>query len=227
VASSEHVLREWKRIVFTSVRSLVTALDEEPDLAAAISRLNVGRGREQSQRLLALSMATTNSDSLVSDDNLAKTIVRTRAQQLLRGDGQRRFDRVVGDLRTASACGLAAANATQKDGAWQLKMTCTWDEGICVHADHVEDRLAAWSAGAEALRRSNNESHTKLGRVGQEMAESRRKRTGKNCYARSGDLAIALDCAADEELVTTDGSFEVLGPVMGFNVVRLPTPPSP
>lgn len=217
VASSDHAQREWKRITFRAVRDVLEAVEEEPDLSAVLSRLGHGFGREPSQRLRALGLIVGRSQSLDTAD------ARIRGRRLLRGEADRLFHRVVGTLRTGSDCGLAVQEpAPDPNGRWTMKITCQRREGICRHEERLGKDAARWSAGARDLMKSEDASHRKIGRKGLEMASRPELRTGVNCYGGTGDLAIALDCRAGEELVTTDAIFDVMAPAMGFTVQRIP-----
>jgi hypothetical protein len=217
VASSDHAQREWKRITFKAVRDVLEAVEEEPDLSAVLSRLGRGFGRAQSQRLRALALIVGTSQTLDTAD------ARIRGRRLLRGEADRLFHRVVGTLRAGSECGLAVQQPTvDPDGRWTMKITCQRREGICRHEERLGQDAPRWSAGARALKESETASHRNVGRKGVEMASTPRLRTGVNCYGVTGDLAIALDCRAGEELVTTDAIFEVMAPAMGFTVQRIP-----
>jgi hypothetical protein len=219
VASSEHVQREWKRIIFKATRDILEAVEEEPDLSAAVSRLGGGFGREPSQRLRVLAGLIGNSSALDVAD------VRIRGRRLMRGESNRLFHRMVGALRAASECGLAIQEpALDSDGRWTMKITCKRREGICEHEARIERDLHRWTAGAQELKASDSAAHRKLGTKALEMAAEPELRTGVNCYGKTGDLAIALDCRPGEELVTTDASFDVMAEVMDFTVNRIPSP---
>jgi hypothetical protein len=94
-------------------------------------------------------------------------------------------------------------------------------EGICRHEERLDDDLASWNRGSSALVGSPNDALRSMGKLADEMRASPGLRTGKNCYARTGDLSIALDCHPDETLVTTDHSFETIGPALGLTVLRI------
>jgi len=70
-----------------------------------------------------------------------------------------------------------------------------------------------------------------MGRKALEIMHSsnRLDRKGKNCFGAKGlggDISIALECRDDEILLTTDESFERIGPAIGIHVYRIePTPP--
>jgi hypothetical protein len=215
VATSEHVQREWKRILVSAVGSLVEAVDNEPDLSAAFARLGNGYGRTSSQRWRAAAMVTGSAGSF----NAVETKIRGR--QLLRGLDSR-LRRGVGDVRSSSSCGLAREQPHEGgDGRWRIKDTCKRGEGICAHESRLGRDVARWRSGADALARNEDPALRKMGKTGQEMAARPQVRTGVNCYGRTGDLAIALDCRANELLVTTDASFEVIAQGMGFTIHRI------
>jgi hypothetical protein len=212
VVTSEHVVREWKRIIFASVTALIDAMDSEPDLSAAMAKLGIGYGRQASQRWRAAALVCTDTESI------DRTAAKLRGRQLLRGDAMVRLESVVAEVRDASGCGLAKQEPQLRDGAWTMKTTCKRREGICDHEARVGRDFTRWSAGAHALTQSADDGLRKTGKTALEMANSPEVRTGVNCYGRTGDLAIATDCRPDETVVTTDHSFTELSAAMGFKV---------
>ena len=219
VASSDHVEREWKRILFTSTRDLLKAVETQPDLSSALRMMGSGYGRAASQRLLALALVCRASTALDVQD------IKIRSLQMLRGDARRLYHQTVGDSRSMSQCGLARQEPSQgADGEWQMKITCQRREGICDHEARIGNDLARWRAGAEALAASGNAALRKMGQLAGKMADDPALRTGKNTYGKTGDLAIALDCGTDELLVTTDQSFSVMALAMGFQVHLIGSP---
>jgi hypothetical protein len=217
-ATSEAVEREWKRILVKAASEIIVGVEREPDLAATLARLGRGHGREVAQRLRALAMCVGTSD------DLDRRELALRARQLVRHDIASRLSAVAGEVRRSSRCGLALESPRpQPDGSYVLKDTCRRREGICEHELRLEGEVVRWRNASQSLIASDNDAHRRMGRTAKEMAEKGELRTGRNCYGRTGDVAIALDCLPDEEMVTTDGSFETLGPAMGFAVRRLPT----
>lgn len=215
VATSDHVLREWLRILFHAADAVRDASESQQDLAAMFMKLAAGFGRQQSQRLLALAMVTRGSSTVDLDE------INIRARQLLRGDAVRIFEKAVSEIRVNSSCGLATERPQlTSSGRWELKTTCRKGEDICDHDDRIGSDLARWRDGAIALEQADDEPLRRMGKTASGMASDPSTRTGKNCYARTGDVAIALDCR-DETLVTTDKSFVVLGEAMGFPVRHL------
>ncbi len=219
VVTSDHVEREWKRILFTAIRDILEAAEGESSIGGIFKRLGGGFGREQAQRLLALALLCGPTDDETSVHEL-----RIRAQRFLRGDIERLLNRTVGTVRRTSRCGLATQRPQlDSSGRWHMKTTCKIREGICVHEERIENDLVRWNLGADALVNSDSNSLKKMGKTAREMAANPRVRTGKNTYGHTGDLAIALECKPGEALVTSDHSFDALAPAMSFQVLRIPT----
>lgn len=215
VVTSEHALREWIKILFHNAEAVREASESQQDLAAMFKKLAAGFGRQQAQRLLALAMVTRGSSMTDLDE------INMRARQMLRVDAVRIFERTASEIRTNSSCGLAEQRPQLTSaGKWEMKTTCRKGEGICDHERRIESDVARWKDGATALEQTDDDSLRKMGKAATGMALEPSARTGKNCYARTGDVAIALDCQG-ETLVTTDKSFEVLGEAMGFPVRRI------
>lgn len=215
IVTSEAVQREWKRIIVEAVGALVDAVEKEPDLGSAFARLGVGYGRAGLQRWRAAALVTGRSNSF--DAKLA----RVRGRQVIR-DVDALLKRSVGSVRYPSTCGLAVAQPREVvEGRPTVKCTCRRREGICDHEARLGQNLARWRAGAQALNQSTESSHRRMAQTAIEMANEPVKRTGVNCYGKTGDLAIALDCRRGEILVTTDASFEVMQDAMGFVVERI------
>jgi hypothetical protein len=220
VATSEHAVREWRRILTSAVGDLLTALEEEPDLPAVLGRVSQGFGREPSQRLRALGLCCGPLEFNIVE-------ARVRARQVLRVEIGRLVDQIVSEVRAPSACPLATNKPYMQADRWKIDSTCKRGAGICRRVEYLEQESSRWQAGADALAESESPDYRRLGRVGREMARDATRRTGKNCYQLTGDLAIALDGAAGDEVVTTDRSFTVLGPPMGLQVhlVKTVRPP--
>ncbi|MGH2943566.1 MAG: hypothetical protein ACRDLN_12420 [Solirubrobacteraceae bacterium] len=193
--------------------AILVAVEREADLSAAFARLGNGHGRASAQRWRAAAMVTGSTFDPVE--------AKIRGRQLLRGL-EPAISRTVGTVRTASRCGLALEEPHEISGGWALKSTCTRREGICDHEERIKLDLERWRNASDALANSVREADRKIGSLGQTMASTPSLRTGVNCYGRTGDLAIALDCRSDELLVTTDKSFELIGQAMGFAVRVIP-----
>jgi hypothetical protein len=215
-STSTHVLREWKRFVDQSaVEMLNTLVSDDPN--DDLPRLVQGHGREANRRILVLfSIVKEGKGSAWTRDEL-----RLRAQQMLEFRSDEMFREDMKNIQNSSECGLAEnVAAMDQAGHHYIKVTCKKSEHICRQPQAIEDELQRWRAGAEALRES--EAHRSMGETGLKMAHSETERKGVNCYGRTGDLSIAVDCPADATILTTDASFEVMSPGVQREVLRLP-----
>lgn len=217
VATSEHVEREWRRIIVHATSDLLEALGEETDWPGLYSRLSQGYGREPSQRLRALALCVGPT----TPPDLAE--VKIRAEQLLRVGLSELLQQVVSDVRRPSSCPLALERPVETREGWSVRATCKRTDDICDRVDRVERELGRWTSGATALEAADEPPLKKMGKLATEMAAAPHLRKGKNCYASTGDLGIALDAMSGEEIVTTDHSFEVIAPGVGVMVRRVKT----
>lgn len=221
VATSEHVVREWKRIIVHAMNDLLVALREEPDLPAVLGRLSQGFGREPSQRLRALGLCA-------GPDSLDRTEMEIRARQILRVEIDRYVDEIVGEIRRPSECPLAANDPYQEvGGEWRIDWTCRRNAGICDRVERIGGDIARWDAGAAALVASDRGDYRRQGQAARRMSAEPDYRTGKLCYQSTGDLGIALDARSGEELVTTDRSFTVICAPLGLTVRLVATAAPP
>lgn len=209
--SSEHVIREWRRLVAEAGDTILTAALQEPDLSTFYGRLQRRAfGRDASKRLALMA-------ALVLPGETGTTIedVIIQARSMLRGHHRTYEDRVIDEVRSRSSCPLAVGQIREENGSWKFDFMCRKSEDICGRIDHVENQLTRWDAGADALIESGVDSFLKMGRTAKEFHDDPRSAKGRNCWGSTGDLSIALDCE-DEQLVTTDKIFGALGPAMGF-----------
>lgn len=215
IVTSEAVEREWKRIICDAA-SKIDKASEQADLSLLFAELSVGFGREPAQRLRTLAMLAGPTQQV------SRAELKLRSDQLLRGDLNTRFAALAASIRRRSSCGLATQQPHADREGWTLKKTCRIREGICDHEARLEGDAARWSAGAATLNEAG-QPHKKMGKTAEKMLTDARVRTGKNCYAATGDLFIALDCDPGEELVTTDAVFDILASAMQIVVHRVST----
>ena len=83
-------------------------------------------------------------------------------------------------------------------------------------------------AAAVALESSPRDADRKMGRKARLALEDQRHDStkGNACHASKGiggDICIALECAEDETLITTDESFDLICPAIGRKHTRIPT----
>jgi hypothetical protein len=222
-ASSAHVLREWRHIVEGAAIDVLNAIgDGASELRDVWARLSQGYGRAQGQRMRTLAMLSGQS---LDVDSLA-----IRAEMFLRSGADVLFRNSVGVLRDGSQCGLAREPVTvEPSGRRKLKTTCKRGECVCDQPNFLAGEEARVAAATTALRQ-HDEYRTAARRAAEAMNNPNLlARTGKNCWGPGGlggDISIALECARDETILTTDKSFDVIGPAVGVAVERIsPTPP--
>jgi hypothetical protein len=215
-ATSTHVYREWKRIVDAGCADVLNVLRDDPtDVDEVLARLSAGFGRSAAQSLRVL--------NLVSAGQGLDATLEIRARAFLRYRSRNLFHHNIGTVRDGSECGLAR-NEVQQDssGHWQLIDRCKKTDEICREDEFLGDEATRADAAARALvDKSEREPDRKMGRAMLKMLPVPRDRKGKNCYWQTGDIAIALECDADETLLTTDRSFEVICPAIHRRVHRL------
>lgn len=146
-----------------------------------------------------------------------------RARAYLRYRARKTFHRTIDVVRNGSDCGLAK-NVPFRDtnGRWSLVGRCKKDDQICRQDDFLDAERSRAEAAAKGLVASAERDPDKnMGRKMLKMLPVPRDRKGKNCYWETGDVSIALECDPDEVLLTTDRSFEAIGPALGLRVHRL------
>jgi hypothetical protein len=217
-ATSSHVQREWKRIIDGTVADVLNAIrDGQDDLGDVFARLSQGWGRQPGQRLRVLAMlANQLRDS-------SPTELRLRALQLLRCGSAQMFAHHVQEVRNGSDCGLAKNEVRRgRDGRYSLVDKCQRKEEICRQDQYIEDDVAAWQSASKGLvEHSSRSSDQNMGKLGLQLVTEPAKRKGKNCYGRTGDISIALECRPDETLLTTDASFEAMAKEAEITVRRV------
>jgi hypothetical protein len=153
-------------------------------------------------------MITAGETALDSD------LMEIRAGDLIRYKADVLFHHQVDTVRDGSECGLADNVALQdaSRGIWKfLNLTtngerCKKTDNICREHDDLGSKVDRLRKAGEALRASPD--HKKIGEAALKAADVVTERKGKICYGILGDVSIALECEADEVLLTTDRSFE-------------------
>lgn len=154
-------------------------------------------------------------------------LVEMRAQRFLRVDSEVAFEEGVDTVRDGTACGVARRGATRnpKSGDWEHSNTCRKSDDICSQPAFLEKERDRAKAAATALEASSRKADREMG----ERANALLTRTptdaskGKACYGSGGlggDISIALECGADETLVSTDASFDLICPAIGVEYRR-------
>jgi hypothetical protein len=212
-STSTHVRREWKRIVDQSAAEILNTATSE-HLEDDLPRLAQGFGREPNRRQLVLFC-------LAAEGDWTRDEIRLRAQHMLDFRSEEMFEEGLSAVRDNSQCGLARKEASRdRLGTYGIQTTCRKGDRICRQVDSIEDKLPAWSAGAQKLSEASD--YEDMGKTALEMARVKAEREGRNCYGRTGDLSIALECDDGETILATDASFDVIGPAIGRAVKRIP-----
>jgi hypothetical protein len=219
--TSTHALREWKHIIEGATADVLNALaggaGSLPEVFAALSQ---GWGRSTGQRLRVLSMLAAGEDPLDAE------VVQIRAQALLRYKSLALFHHQINEVRDSSQCGLARNRVFVRRNRRELlnpqtgRLRCKKTDTICRQDHALGDCVTALRAASQALLKSSDAGHRKMGKVGQTAAAKSPERKGKNCYGSLGDISIALEVQNDEVVLTTDRSFEVMAPALGIAVER-------
>lgn len=218
-ATSTHVEREWKRIVYQAATDILNALNGAHSLGDVRARLRQGFGRVPVQRGIVYDMVVEDGDDCTIQE------LDRRVRRHLRSGFEALFtDRVA--VRDGSGCGIALRTAEQdSDGRWTFHGSCKKTDEICEQLAFLERHerrvLDAASALAETSERP---ADRELGRKTlQRMRLARGERKGQNCYGNKGiggDISIALECGSGETLLSTDHSFEVICPAIGADHER-------
>ncbi|HET7483816.1 MAG TPA: hypothetical protein VFJ64_00400 [Solirubrobacterales bacterium] len=217
-ATSSHVRREWKRIIDGTAADVLNAIrDGQDDFGSIFARLAQGWGRQPGQRLRVLAMLANQLR------NSSPVELQLRAQQILRCGSKQMFMHHIQEVRDGSECGLAKNEVRRgRDGRYALIDRCKRTDEICRQDQYVQDELPRWEGASQGLvDHSNRPSDQNMGKLGLELAASSAKRKGRNCYDKTGDISISLECDPDEVLLTTDQSFESMATKTGMSVKRI------
>jgi hypothetical protein len=219
-ATSTHVQREWKNIVDQSAAEILNACRGATSVHDVRARLRNGFGRKPGHHWLALDMFGADATTVAE--------IELRAEQFLRTTAGVLFESGIAEIRDGSECMLAAETARRdtRTGKWSVRTKCKRNECDCAQialTDHNEDRV---ERAADALARSRTPGHAKMAQIAREaMAHpDKSRRKGRTCWGGSGlggDISIALECAEDETLLTTDRSFDEICPAIGVAHCRL------
>jgi len=223
-ATSTHVLREWKGIVDDGASDVLNVLEESgSDIDTLLARLSQGMYRDSGKALRLLNMLSAGG---VFDGNVA-----TRARLVIRTLSRKCFERQINDIRDGSECGLARNEATEDaDGVWTLVKRCKKGDQICRQVDFIEERVARAEVAATALKTTSPADRAGDRKLGENMLKGIKNppdRKGVNCYGGTGDISIALECGKNETLLTTDQSYDIICPVLGRNLKRIPATRGP
>lgn len=216
-ATSTHVRREWIRLIEGTTADVLNAMAEgEEDLGAIFAKLSQGWGREAGQRLRILSMLAGGNRSVSSSE------LRLRARQILRNSSREMFEHYLDEVRDGSECGLARNQVEPvQGGRLVLVDKCKRTDQICRQDQFISEHLDDWKRSSVALTsHSGRKSDKNMGRLGSNIAADPQLGKGKNCYARTGDISISIECGPDETLLTSDESFRSIAKERGISVTK-------
>lgn len=227
-ATSTHVRREWKRTMEDAAIAILNAqATGASSFDGLLSRLAQGWGRSPGQRMRVLSVF------MRGQKDTDPALIDLEARMFLRSRSEVLFAHRIDTVRDGSQCQLAREQAQEdRHGHFRLLDKCKKDECQCRQDQFLEEHRSRVADAADALTaREEPLGHRRLGRKAQEVMTSvnMRDRKGINCWGSNGtggDISIALECADHETLLTTDSSFETIGPALNIAVERIrPTPP--
>jgi hypothetical protein len=201
----------------TTADVLNAMAEGQEDLGSIFAKLSQGWGREAGQRLRILAL-------LAGQNRYVSTVeLRLRARLLLRSSSRLMFGHHVDEVRDASGCGLARREVEAlRTGRLTLVDKCRRTDQICRQDRFIEERKEYWQDASQALvDHATRKSDQKMGKLGLEIAAKPLQGKGKNCYGRTGDISISLECDSDETVLTTDQSFEAIAKGRGFAVKRV------
>lgn len=213
--TSVHARREWKNVIDGSATAVVNAFETNATLDDVLVGLSQLQWRSSGQALRVLAMLVRGQAAL---DKTAEI----RARALIRYRSAEMFEDQM-SVRDSCQCPLAAETPVRgPDGRLTLNWRCRKTDDICAQEQTAAARSARFADAGNALKASDRAKDRDMGDVALQAAAVPRDAKGRNCWGRLGDVNIGLDCGADETVLTTDKSFDLLGPALGFDVERLP-----
>ena len=227
--TSTHVQREWRSIVEGATVDVLNLLqDSNATLSTVFAGLSQGYGRSQGQRLRVLAMLAGQNVSI------DPSMLQLRAQTFLRSTAEELFRAGLGEIRDGSECGLARREVSiDNKGRRSLDMQCRKAECVCRQPEFLEDNRPGIDQVASDLQNASGSQNDSLRRLGGKVREAMDAdpgddRKGSLCWRYvGGDPSIALECAADEVLLTTDRSFDFICPALGIRHERISATPPP
>jgi hypothetical protein len=226
-ATSSHALREWRHIIEGACVDFLNVLrDVRPKTFGEVfPRLSQGWGREQGHRLRVMGL-------IAGDGPFDPDLMEIRAETLLRYEADELFKDHIDDVRDGSQCGLAR-NVVRQDSKGRLEYVnpatgsewCRKSDTICIQDEDLGTKAAQLEDAGKALVASP--SHKAMGEAARKAVKDPKERKGKVCFTKLADTSIALECKLKETILTTDKSFEVLGPALGIGVKRFAPTPMP
>jgi hypothetical protein len=219
-STSTQVLREWNRIVLGTCVKLMNVLPRCRDRNDVVNRMraNAFGPRAIGRRWQVTEWIMSNEADLRLVEMRAKNYQRIRARV--------EFMAGVNTLRDGTDCEVARRKPYRHKNNWKYDEQCKKTEDICVQPDFLAQKRDRAMAAAIALEASDRSDDREMGKKARKAIEDSNPRAtkGKACHAAKGiggDICIALECAEDEVLLTTDKSFELICPALELEFERL------
>ncbi len=218
-STSTQVLREWNRIVLAALVRLRSVLPVAKDRTDVVARMREGAfGRDGVRRWQVTEWV------MAGDSDLRAVRMRVAHYQRIRARAQ--FKAGLKTLRDGTDCGVARREPYLHNGSWRYDEMCKKSEDICAQPSFLQEQRDRVLAAAAALEKSDRSADRVMGEKAKKALEDSDARAtkGKACHGGGGiggDVCIALECAADETLLTTDASFELLCPALDLKYERL------
>jgi hypothetical protein len=207
------VLREWNRICLGTCSLLLNELRTARDWADVVNRMTKGYGRAPSRNWLVTNLISKpDTTDLEEIEMRAEDFRRLRARLLFHTD--------IDTVRDGTGCQVAQRRPELSSGAWDYHPTCKKQDQICIQPHFLRDDFGRALAAAKALETSDRDADRKMGKKARTALEDARQDATKGaaCHGSNGiggDICIALECAENETLITTDKSFDLICPAIG------------
>lgn len=218
-STSTQVLREWNRIVLAALIRLRNVLPAARDRTDVVARMREGAfGRDGVRRWQVTEWV------MGSDTDLKAVEMRAAHYQRIRARAQ--FKTGIATMRDGTECAVAGRKPYLRGRTWRYDEMCKKSEDICAQPGFLEEQRTRALDAAMALEGSDRPADREMGikaRKNIKDADARATK-GKACHGGGGlggDICIALECSADEVLLTTDASFELLCPALGLKYERI------
>jgi hypothetical protein len=218
-ATSSQVLREWNRIVLGACVALRNALADAKSWSDVVPALRKGFGRAPLHHWMVADWITRNDTrNLALIDMRAKDFQRVRARVM--------FHNGIEVVRDGTDCPVARRQPNPSAKGWRYRPTCKKTEEICTQPDFLGSNIDRARAAATALVGSSRSNDSKMGKAALKALDGvgDGATKGKACHDHmgiGGDICIALECGANEVLVATDASFDLICPAIEVQHKRL------
>jgi hypothetical protein len=207
-------LREWNSITLGACTKLLNVLRDATSRKDVQAKMAKGYGGDVRRNWMI-------TEWLMGEDTDLRA-VEMRARRFLRVDADVAFHEGIDTVRDGTGCQVAQRGPTHNAvrDQWDHNKRCLKTQGICSQHAFFDAHLERAKAAAQALETSSRPHDKAMGKratgILKRMPTNDSK--GKACWGAGGlggDISIALECAVDETLVTTDASFDLICPAIG------------